>query len=29
MYNVGSNEIMFGAPRAVGELPAVIHFMGL
>ena len=26
MYYSGGNEIMFGAPRAVGELPAVIHF---
>jgi RHS repeat-associated protein len=26
MYNSGGNEIMFGAPRSAGELPAVIHF---
>ncbi|MDR2274871.1 MAG: RHS repeat-associated core domain-containing protein [Sphingobacterium sp.] len=26
MFYSGGNEIMFGAPRAVGELPAVIHF---
>lgn len=26
MYFSGGNEIMFAAPRAVGELPAVIHF---
>ena len=26
MYIVGGHEIMFGAPRAAGELPAVIHF---
>jgi len=26
MYKSGGNEIMFGAPRRVGELPAVKHF---
>jgi hypothetical protein len=26
MYYSGGNEIMFGAPRKAGELPAVIHF---
>ena len=26
MYYSGGNEIMFGAPRTAGELPAVIHF---
>jgi RHS repeat-associated protein len=26
MYYSGGHEIMFGAPRAAGELPAVIHF---
>ncbi|KKO89151.1 hypothetical protein AAW12_23765 [Sphingobacterium sp. Ag1] len=26
MFHSGGNEIMFGPPRAVGELPAVIHF---
>jgi filamentous hemagglutinin len=26
MYYSGGNEIMFGAPRSAGELPAVIHF---
>ena len=26
MYYSSGNEIMFGAPRSAGELPAVIHF---
>lgn len=26
MYNSGGNEIMFGAPRKAGDLPAVKHF---
>lgn len=26
LYFSGGNEIMFGAPRSAGELPAVIHF---
>jgi hypothetical protein len=26
MYSSGGNQIMFGAPRAAGQFPAVIHF---
>jgi RHS repeat-associated protein len=26
MYFSGGNEIIFGAPRTIGELPAIIHF---
>jgi len=29
MYISGGNEIMFGAPRAVGEFPTVMHFRSL